>query len=171
MSAHRTLPTWIYPRWLVLYNCSFVIQKCCKTLPFPSTLVPNLISKSVIASKATFTYKEAQIRKDDPFVFVSAPPMFQTNYTYLYSSSHHQDDLTSSIRMLNALAQKLKAKRMAAGALNLALMSLVCSRCEQTKTNLYPGAFSPQQHRDHSEERARKYCETTRIETERENDN
>ena len=39
------------------------------------------------------------------------------------------------------------------------------------KTNLYPGAFSPQQHRDHSEERARKYCETTRIETERENDN
>ena len=51
------------------------------------------------------------------------------------------------------------------------LMSLVCSRREQTKTNLYPGAFSPQQHRDHSEERARKYCETTRIETERENDN
>ena len=54
---------------------------------------------------------------------------------------------------------------------NGALMSLVCSRREQTKTNLYPGAFSPQQHRDHSEERARKYCETMRIETERENDN
>lgn len=31
-----------------------------------------------------------------------------------------QDDLTASIRLLNNLAQKLKAKRMAAGALNLA---------------------------------------------------
>lgn len=31
-----------------------------------------------------------------------------------------QDDLTKSIRLLNALAIKLKAKRMAAGALNLA---------------------------------------------------
>ncbi|KAF9529933.1 hypothetical protein CPB83DRAFT_925381 [Crepidotus variabilis] len=56
-------------------------------------------TKSVIASKAAFTYEEAQIRKDDP---------------------HLQDDLTQSIRLLNTLAQKLKAKRMAAGALNLA---------------------------------------------------
>lgn len=79
------------------------------------------LTKSVIASKAAFTYEEAQIRKDDPFVFVSGSPRFQTDYTFfLYSSSHHQDDLTSSIRMLNALAQKLRAKRMAAGALNLA---------------------------------------------------
>jgi len=31
-----------------------------------------------------------------------------------------QDDLTASIRLLNAMAIKLKAKRMAAGALNLA---------------------------------------------------
>ncbi len=31
-----------------------------------------------------------------------------------------QDDLTKSIRLLNALAQKFKAKRMEAGALNLA---------------------------------------------------
>ena len=30
------------------------------------------------------------------------------------------DDLTKSIRLLNSLAQKLKAKRMEAGALNLA---------------------------------------------------
>ena len=37
-----------------------------------------------------------------------------------FAHSHLQDDLTSSIRMLNTLAQKLKAKRMAAGALNLA---------------------------------------------------
>ena len=79
-------------------------------------------TKSVIASKAAFTYEEAQIRKDDPFVFRFLVLIrFQTDYTYLLcSSSHQQDDLTSSIRMLNALAQKLKAKRMAAGALNLA---------------------------------------------------
>jgi exosome complex exonuclease DIS3/RRP44 len=77
-------------------------------------------TKSVIASKAAFTYEEAQIRKDDPFVFLpSTTTPFQIDYT-LYSSSHRQDDLTSSIRMLNVLAQKLKAKRMAAGALNLA---------------------------------------------------
>ena len=35
-------------------------------------------------------------------------------------SRHQQDDLTNSIRLLNTLAQKLKAGRMAAGALNLA---------------------------------------------------
>ncbi|KIL69155.1 hypothetical protein M378DRAFT_190389 [Amanita muscaria Koide BX008] len=56
-------------------------------------------TKSVIASKAAFTYEEAQMRKDDP---------------------HMQDELTQSIRLLNQLAQKLKARRMAAGALNLA---------------------------------------------------
>ncbi|KAG9075869.1 exosome catalytic subunit dis3, partial [Ceratobasidium sp. UAMH 11750] len=56
-------------------------------------------TKSVIASKAAFTYEEAQIRKDDPTM---------------------KDELTQSIRLLNSLAQKLKAKRMAAGALNLA---------------------------------------------------
>ncbi|QRW26270.1 exosome complex exonuclease DIS3/RRP44 [Rhizoctonia solani] len=51
------------------------------------------------ASKAAFTYEEAQIRKDDPTM---------------------SDELTQSIRLLNSLALKLKAKRMAAGALNLA---------------------------------------------------
>ncbi|KAG6836902.1 hypothetical protein H0H93_001489 [Arthromyces matolae] len=56
-------------------------------------------TKSVIASKAAFTYEEAQIRKDDPNL---------------------QDELTQGIRLLNKLAQKLKAGRMAAGALNLA---------------------------------------------------
>jgi len=66
----------------------------------PNADIANVrFTKSVIASKAAFTYEEAQIRKDD---------------------LHRQDDLTSSIRMLNTLAQKLKAKRMAAGALNLA---------------------------------------------------
>jgi exosome complex exonuclease DIS3/RRP44 len=35
-------------------------------------------------------------------------------------SSNRQDELTTAIRLLNTLAQKLKAARMAAGALNLA---------------------------------------------------
>lgn len=55
--------------------------------------------KSVIASKAAFTYEEAQIRKDD---------------------KSKTDDITVSVRLLNDMAIKLKAKRMAAGALNLA---------------------------------------------------
>ncbi|KAG8690408.1 exosome catalytic subunit dis3 [Ceratobasidium sp. 423] len=62
-------------------------------------IVKVRFTKSVIASKAAFTYEEAQIRKDDPTL---------------------NDELTQSIRMLNSLALKLKAKRMAAGALNLA---------------------------------------------------
>ncbi|KAF6762804.1 mitotic control protein dis3 [Ephemerocybe angulata] len=56
-------------------------------------------TKSVIASKAAFTYEEAQIRKDD---------------------ANQKDALTEGIRLLNTIAIKLKAKRMAAGALNLA---------------------------------------------------
>ncbi|KAG8936120.1 exosome catalytic subunit dis3 [Tulasnella sp. 418] len=56
-------------------------------------------TKSVITSKAAFTYEEAQIRKDDP---------------------RRTDTLTESIRLLNSLARQLKAARMAAGALNLA---------------------------------------------------
>ncbi|GAA5957793.1 hypothetical protein JCM21900_004555 [Sporobolomyces salmonicolor] len=56
-------------------------------------------TKSVIASKEAFTYEAAQKRKDDLSL---------------------QDPLTEGIRLLNALAIKLRAKRMAAGALNLA---------------------------------------------------
>ncbi|EIN05091.1 RNB-domain-containing protein [Punctularia strigosozonata HHB-11173 SS5] len=62
-------------------------------------IVKVRFTKSVIASKAAFTYKEAQMRKDDPNL---------------------NDELTKSIRLLNSLALKLKAGRMAAGALNLA---------------------------------------------------
>ncbi|KAH9977177.1 hypothetical protein BGW80DRAFT_1443481 [Lactifluus volemus] len=62
-------------------------------------IVDVRFTKSVIASKCAFTYEEAQIRKDDP---------------------HRQDELTDSIRLLNTIALKLKAGRMAAGALNLA---------------------------------------------------
>ncbi|KAI0262886.1 hypothetical protein BC834DRAFT_889464 [Gloeopeniophorella convolvens] len=67
--------------------------------PDDAKIVNVRFTKSVIASKFAFTYEEAQIRKDDP---------------------HLQDELTDSIRLLNTLAQKLKAGRMAAGALNLA---------------------------------------------------
>lgn len=55
--------------------------------------------KSVIASKAAFTYEEAQRRKDD---------------------ATKTDEITESIRLLNKIAIQLKAKRMQAGALNLA---------------------------------------------------
>ncbi|KZT57597.1 RNB-domain-containing protein [Calocera cornea HHB12733] len=66
----------------------------------PDAKIVNVrFTKSVIASKAAFTYKEAQTRKDD---------------------LKQKDPLTESIRLLNSLAQKLRAGRMAAGALNLA---------------------------------------------------
>ncbi|KAG6853480.1 hypothetical protein C0991_004096 [Blastosporella zonata] len=69
----------------------------------PDAEIVNVrFTKSVIASKAAFTYEEAQIRKDDPYV------------------SDDSNELTVGIRLLNKLAQKLKAGRMAAGALNLA---------------------------------------------------
>ncbi|KAI9142132.1 exosome complex exonuclease RRP44 [Paraphysoderma sedebokerense] len=55
--------------------------------------------KSVIHSKASFTYEEAQRRIDDERL---------------------QDDLTKGIRVLNQLAKKLRAKRIARGALTLA---------------------------------------------------
>jgi len=62
-------------------------------------IVSVRFTKSVIASKSAFTYEEAQVRKDD---------------------KTQNDELTKGIRLLNSLAQKLKARRMAAGALNLA---------------------------------------------------
>ncbi|KAJ6627006.1 hypothetical protein B0H10DRAFT_2173887 [Mycena sp. CBHHK59/15] len=66
----------------------------------PEAEIVNVrFTKSVIKSKAAFTYEEAQLRKDD---------------------LQRQDPLTTAIRLLNTLAQKLKAARMAAGALNLA---------------------------------------------------
>ncbi|PVV03279.1 hypothetical protein BB560_002246 [Smittium megazygosporum] len=62
----------------------------------------NIVSvdffKSVIRSKASFTYEEAQLRIDD---------------------SSMNDELTKSIRELNNLAKKLKARRITNGALTL----------------------------------------------------
>ena len=66
----------------------------------PSAEVVNVrFFKSVIASKAAFTYEEAQNRKDDPSL---------------------NDAITESIRLLNDMAIKLRKGRMEAGALNLA---------------------------------------------------
>jgi len=66
----------------------------------PEAKIVNVrFTKSVIASKEAFTYEAAQLRKDNPSL---------------------NDPLTTSIRLLNTLAIKLKASRMAAGALNLA---------------------------------------------------
>ena len=75
-------------------------------------------TKSVIASKSAFTYEEAQIRKDDPYVVlrVLVRDSMITNHIHRKLS----DELTESIRLLNHLARKLKEGRMAAGALNLA---------------------------------------------------
>lgn len=56
-------------------------------------------TKSVIASKAAFTYEEAQKRKDNKKL---------------------DDPIMTSVRLLNGLAIKLKQRRMEAGALNLA---------------------------------------------------
>ncbi|WAQ80729.1 hypothetical protein PtA15_1A67 [Puccinia triticina] len=56
-------------------------------------------TKSVIKSKAAFTYEAAQIRKDD---------------------SSLKDEISESIRLLNKLAIQLKKARMDNGALNLA---------------------------------------------------
>ncbi|GAA5932387.1 exosome catalytic subunit DIS3 [Sporobolomyces koalae] len=62
-------------------------------------IVDVKFTKSVIASKEAFTYEAAQKRQDD---------------------ASKKDQLTEGIRLLNSLARKFKAKRMAAGALNLA---------------------------------------------------
>ena len=84
----------------------------------PEAEIVNVrFTKSVIASKAAFTYEEAQIRKDDPYVLLLLLDMHLSNSMH---DRHQQDELTQSIRLLNSLALKLKAGRMAAGALNLA---------------------------------------------------
>ncbi|GAA6038258.1 hypothetical protein JCM8097_003908 [Rhodosporidiobolus ruineniae] len=64
-----------------------------------ANIVDVRFTKSVIASKESFTYEAAQRRKDDPSM---------------------KDPLTEGIRLLNHIARQLRAKRMAAGALNLA---------------------------------------------------
>lgn len=62
-------------------------------------VVSSTFTKSVIRSREAFSYEQAQLRIDD---------------------KTQQDDLTKGMRTLLMLSKKLKAKRMAAGALNLA---------------------------------------------------
>jgi exosome complex exonuclease DIS3/RRP44 len=61
-------------------------------------VVSASFTKSVILSRDAFSYEQAQIRIDD---------------------KNASDDLTQSMRTLLSLSQKLRAKRMEAGALNL----------------------------------------------------
>lgn len=62
-------------------------------------IVSSRYTKSVIQSKEAFSYEQAQLRIDD---------------------KSQQDDLTNGMRALLMLSQRLKQKRMDAGALNLA---------------------------------------------------
>lgn len=62
-------------------------------------IVSANFTKSVIRSREAFSYEAAQLRIDD---------------------ESQQDDLTQGMRHLMMLSKKLRAKRMAAGALNLA---------------------------------------------------
>ncbi|KAK5114830.1 hypothetical protein LTR62_001987 [Meristemomyces frigidus] len=62
-------------------------------------IVNSTFTKSVIRSREAFSYEAAQLRIDD---------------------KSQQDELTQGMRCLMMLSKKLRAKRMAAGALNLA---------------------------------------------------
>ena len=72
---------------------------CIWELNQDAEIVNVRFTKSVIASKASLTYEEAQNRIDDDRL---------------------QDDITKGIRTLNMLAKKLKQKRLDMGALTLA---------------------------------------------------
>ncbi|KAG0226605.1 exosome catalytic subunit dis3 [Actinomortierella wolfii] len=80
-------------------NVERLAFSCIWELDQDANIVKVRFTKSVIASKASFTYEEAQMRIDD---------------------ERQQDDLTKGIRILNQLAKKLRQKRMDAGALTLA---------------------------------------------------
>jgi exosome complex exonuclease DIS3/RRP44 len=63
------------------------------------TTLKTSFHKTVIKSDGALSYEQAQLRMDD---------------------ARMSDDLTTSLRTLNALAKCLKAARMASGALSLA---------------------------------------------------
>lgn len=72
---------------------------CIWELDEDANIVSTKFHKSVIESKASLTYEQAQLLIDDP---------------------NKEDDITLSLRRLNCLAKKLKEKRMKNGALVLA---------------------------------------------------
>ena len=79
-------------------NVERLAFSCIWELTPNAEIVSTRFTKSVIRSKASFTYGEAQTRIDDPKM---------------------KDDLTESMRMLNSLAKKLRQKRIEAGSLTL----------------------------------------------------
>jgi exosome complex exonuclease DIS3/RRP44 len=62
-------------------------------------IIDAQFTKSVIKSREAFSYEQAQLRIDD---------------------KHHKDELTEGMRILLNLSRKLRVRRLAAGALNLA---------------------------------------------------
>ncbi|KAF9134069.1 exosome catalytic subunit dis3 [Linnemannia schmuckeri] len=80
-------------------NVERLAFSCIWELNKDAEIVNVRFTKSVIASKASLTYEEAQNRIDD---------------------ANMQDDVTSGIRILNMLAKKLKQRRLDMGALTLA---------------------------------------------------
>ncbi|KAF9914214.1 exosome catalytic subunit dis3 [Lobosporangium transversale] len=80
-------------------NVERLAFSCIWELNSEADIVNVRFTKSVIASKASLTYEEAQNRIDD---------------------ERMQDDVTKGIRILNQLAKKLKQKRLDMGALTLA---------------------------------------------------
>ncbi|KAJ2556022.1 exosome catalytic subunit dis3 [Coemansia sp. RSA 1933] len=71
---------------------------CIWELDADANIVDVAFHKSVIHSKASLSYEEAQNRIDDPAM---------------------DDSITNNIRLLNSLAKKLRKRRMDAGALTL----------------------------------------------------
>ncbi|KAF9088934.1 exosome catalytic subunit dis3 [Mortierella sp. GBA35] len=80
-------------------NVERLAFSCIWELNSSAEIVNVRFTKSVIASKASLTYEEAQNRIDD---------------------ANMQDEVTSGIRILNMLAKKLKQRRLDMGALTLA---------------------------------------------------
>lgn len=80
-------------------NVDRLAFSCIWELTAEGDIISCNYTKSIIRSKASFTYGEAQLRIDD---------------------SNLNDDLTISIRNLNMIAKKLRKKREEAGSLTLA---------------------------------------------------
>ncbi|KAI9478991.1 exosome catalytic subunit dis3 [Coemansia sp. RSA 989] len=110
-AAHRSTTVYLVdrridmlPELLGTNLCSLMSKvdrlafSCIWELDQDANIVNVTFHKSVIHSKASLTYEEAQNRIDDPSM---------------------QDSITKSIRDLNMLAKKLRQRRMEAGALTL----------------------------------------------------
>ncbi|KAJ1731846.1 exosome catalytic subunit dis3, partial [Coemansia biformis] len=110
-AAHRSTTVYLVdrridmlPELLGTNLCSLMSKvdrlafSCMWELDRDANIVSATFYKSVIHSKASFTYEEAQNRIDDPSI---------------------NDPITKSVRNLNMLAKKLRQRRMDAGALTL----------------------------------------------------